>query len=507
MAPIPMRKLTALAAGLCLFVTSSCLRGADAPPERLDYWPQWRGPLGTGTSPTADPPLKWDEKTNIKWKVRLPGDRGSSTPAVWGDKVFVLATADTGKAASPQDLPKPAAGFEKRTKAPKTYHRFLVLCLDRRTGQTLWQQTACEKVPHEGHHDSHSYAAFSPVTDGKRVYALFGSQGLYAYDMGGKLLWKRDLGRMETRLGWGEGGSPAVHGDTLLVNWDHEGKDFLLAVNVADGATRWKVDRDEPTSWATPLVVDCKGKSQVIVNGTNRVRSYDLADGKVIWECGGQTLNAIPSPVAAGGVVYVMSGYKGAAVFAIPLDATGDITDKKKALWHYDRGTPYVPSPALVGDRLYFTQRNEPVLTCLNVKMGKPVIDRARLPGVDSFYASPAAAKDRVYLVGRDGTTLVLRHGASPAVNDGVEVLATNHLDDEIDASPVLVGKQLLLRGHRHLYCIESKVSIFDCRLPIADLKKNESGQFFKSPIGNRQSKIERGERDAQSGFCHRPGH
>jgi outer membrane protein assembly factor BamB len=454
-----MRKIVTLIVCLCILPSAPSLSLADVKDrdkERADKdnWPQWRGPLATGFSPTGDPPLKWDEKTNIRWKVRLPGDRGSSTPAVWGDRVFVLAAEDTGKEAAAQDLPKPNPGFDKRTNAPKTYYRFLVLCLDRKTGRTLWKQTACEKVPHEGHHDSHSYAAFSPVTDGKRVYALFGSQGLYCYDVAdGKQLWKRDLGRMETRLGWGEGGSPAVHGDTLVVNWDHEGKDFLLALHAADGTTRWKVDRDEPTSWATPLLVDYKGKTQVIVNGTNRVRSYDLsADGKLIWECGGQTLNAIPSPVSAGGVVYVMTGYRGAAAFALPLDATGDITDKKKELWRYNRGTPYVPSPLLAGDRLYFTQRNEPVLTCLDIKTGKPVIDAKRLPGIDSFYASPAGAGDRLYFVGRDGTTLVLRRA------DRVEVLATNRLDDEIDASPVLVGKQLLLRGHRHLYCIESLV-------------------------------------------------
>jgi outer membrane protein assembly factor BamB len=401
-------------------------------------------------APHGDPPLKWDEKTNLKWKVSLPG-RGSSTPAVWGDKVFVQAAEDTGRQAADKDLPRPDPKFDKKTNAPRTYYRFLVLCLDRQSGKVLWRKTACERVPHEGHHSSHSYAAFSPVTDGKRLYALFGSQGLYCYDLDGKLLWQRDLGRMETRLGWGEGGSPVIHGDTLLVNWDHEGKDFLLAVNTADGKDRWKVDRDEPTSWSTPLVVDYKSKPQVIVSATKRVRSYDLATGKQLWECGGQTINVIPSPVAAGGVVYCVSGYRGAAGLAIPLDAKGDITGTDKILWRCDRGTPYVPSPLLAGDRLWFTQRNEPILTTLDTKTGKPVIDRARLPGLSDLYASPAGARDRIYFVGRDGTTVVVRRA------DKLEVLAVNRLDDEIDASPVIVGKQLLLRSHRHLYCIEEK--------------------------------------------------
>lgn len=440
-----MRKFALLT---CLFFLPP-LR-ADEAGERLDNWPQWRGPLATGMAPHADPPLKWDAKTNIKWKAALPG-RGSSTPIVWGNKVFVQAAEDTGRLAADKDLPKADPTFNKKTKAPRTYYRFLVLCLDRNSGKILWRKTACERVPHEGHHPSHSYAAFSPVTDGKRVYALFGSQGLYGYNLEGKLLWQRDLGRMETRLGWGEGGSPVVHGDTLLVNWDHEGKDFLLALHAADGTDRWKVDRDEPTSWSTPLVVDYKGKAQVIVSATGRVRSYELDTGKQVWECGGQTVNVIPSPVAAGGVVYCVSGYKGAAAVAIPLDSSGDVTGTKKVLWRYDRGTPYVPSPLLAGNRLFFTQRNDPILTSLDIKTGKPVIGRARLPGLTDLYASPAGAKDRIYLVGRDGTTLVIRRA------DKLEVLATNRLDDDIDASPVLVGRQLLLRSHRHLYCIEEK--------------------------------------------------
>jgi len=440
-----MRKLVLLG---CLALFSS-LR-ADEPRERLDNWPQWRGPLATGMAPHGDPPLKWDEKTNIKWKVALPG-RGSSTPVVWGNKVFVQAAEDTGRQAADKDLPKADPAFQKKTNAPRTYHCFLVLCFDRSSGKVLWRKTACERVPHEGHHPSHSYAAFSPVTDGKRLYALFGSQGLYCYDLDGKLLWQRDLGRMETRLGWGEGGSPVVHGDTLLVNWDHEGKDFLLALNAADGKDRWKVDRDEPTSWSTPLVVDSKGKAQVIVSATRRVRSYDLATGKELWECGGQTVNVIPSPVAVGGVVYCVSGYMGSAAVAIRLDAEGDVTGTKKVLWRHERGTPYVPSPLLAGNRLWFTQRNEPILTTLDIKTGKPVIDRARLSGLSSLYASPAGAKDRIYFVGRDGTTAVVRRA------DKLDVLAVNRLDDEIDASPVIVGKQLLLRGHQHLYCIEEK--------------------------------------------------
>jgi outer membrane protein assembly factor BamB len=414
----------------------------------LENWHQWRGPLATGFSPLGDPPLHWDQKTNVKWKAPLSG-RGSATPIVWQNSIFIATAIDTGgkpDSSMPLSLdPK----FEKRTQSPGTIHQFVVLCIDRRNGRTRWQRIATEQVPHEGHHPTHSYAASSPTTDGHRLYVSFGSQGIYCYDLDGKLQWKRDLGRMNTRLGWGEGISPVVHGETLIINWDQEAESFISALDAQNGKTRWKVDRDEPTSWATPLVVDDNGRTQVIVSATNRVRSYDLATGELIWQCGGQTVNAIPSPVAADGVVYCMSGYKGSLACAIPLTASGDLTDSNQLLWRHTRGTPYVPSPLLVADRLYFTESNNPILTCLDAKTGKPLIDRQRLPNLGTLYASPASARDRIYFTDRNGTTLVIRR------SDKLEVLALNRLDDPIDASPVIVGKQILLRGEKFLYCIE----------------------------------------------------
>jgi outer membrane protein assembly factor BamB len=268
-------------------------------------------------------------------------------------------------------------------------------------------------------------------------------------------VWRRDLGDMRTRYGWGEATSPVVHGDSLIVNWDHEDKSFIIALDAATGSPKWRIDRDEPTSWATPLVVEPKtgqkDRVQVIVNGTNRVRSYDLASGKVVWQCGGQTVNAIPSPVLWGDTVLCMSGYRGATALAIPLDSEGDITDTSKVVWKHDKGTPYVPSPIVYRDHVYFTASNTAVLSCLEVATGKPVFEPRRVPGLGNLYASPAAAADRIYFVDRGGTTVVIKYGKE------LEVLAMNRLDDAIDASPVIVGKQLFLRGARHLYCIEAR--------------------------------------------------
>jgi outer membrane protein assembly factor BamB len=442
-----MRRLLSLTVAVC--VAGATSRAADdVVPDRLDNWHQWRGPLATGVAPKGDPPLKWDEKTNIKWKVEVPG-RGTSTPIVWKDQVFLLTAIDTGKAAAPADIPKRDERFDTKTKPPTTYHQFVVLALDRKTGQTRWKQTATEQVPHEGHHPTHSYAAGSPMTDGKFLYVSFGSRGIYCYDLDGKFQWKRDLGRMHTRFGWGEGTSPVIHGDAVVVNWDQEADSFIACLDAKTGQNRWKLNRDEPTSWATPLVVPHKGKDQVVVNGHKRVRSYDLANGKVIWECGGQTLNAIPCPVIRDGMAICMTGYRGSATRAISLDSTGDVTDK--VAWRYDRGTPYVPSPLLVGDRLYFTQANTDVLTCLDAVTGKPLVERERLPNLKALYASPVAAADRIYFTGRDGTTVVIKRA------DKIEILATNRLPEGIDASPAIVGKQLFLRGEKHLYCIEAK--------------------------------------------------
>jgi outer membrane protein assembly factor BamB len=433
---------------LCVCLAPCLVRADDVAAEKLDNWPHWRGPLVNGTAPKGDPPLTWDDKTHIKWKAPLQG-RGSATPIIWGDRVFVVTAIDTGRQAKPEDMPKVDPKLPVKTKPPTTYYQFVVLCFDRATGKERWRQVAAEAVPHEGHHPTHSYAAYSPTTDGKHLYVSFGSRGVYCYDFDGNRVWKRDFGLMHTRLAWGEGASPAIFGDALVVNFDQEVGSFVACLNAKNGETRWKVERDEVTTWATPLIVEHKNRVQVIVPATNHVRSYDLADGNLIWTGGPMTTNCIPSPLAANGVVYVMSGYQGAKAYAISLDAMGDVGDK--LIWKYERGTPYVPSPVLTGDRLYFTQSNDPLLTCLDIKTGKPLIDRERLPGISSIYASPVCAAGRIYITGRDGTTLVLKRGDKP------EILATNALDDPIDASPAVVGKQLFLRGEKFLYCIEEK--------------------------------------------------
>jgi outer membrane protein assembly factor BamB len=439
-------KRTATLLLLTFFLPASASAGGA--PKALEQWPHWRGPLATGAAPHGDPPTTWDEKTNIKWKVAVPG-KGNSTAIVWGEHVFIATALDTGRVAKPADIPKPDPKREYKTKAPNTYHQFMLMCFHRQTGKVRWQKLCAERVPHEGHHQTNSYASGSPTTDGKQVWVSFGSRGVYCFDFDGQPQWQRDLGVLQSRYGFGETSTPVLYGDNLILNWDQESGAKLIVLDAHTGKTRLEVDRNEPTTWNTPLVVEHKGVTQVIVNGTNTARSYDLATGKVLWQCGGMTINPIPSPVAADGVAYVMSGYNGALAIAVPLDARGDLTGTSKLLWKVNKGTPYCPSPLLVDGKLYFTQGNSNFFTCLDTQTGKPYVDRQRLENVTGFYASPVAAAGRIYLTDRDGVTLVLKQSTK------VEVLATNRLDDTIDGSPAVVGRQLLLRGHKYLYCIE----------------------------------------------------
>jgi outer membrane protein assembly factor BamB len=304
-------------------------------------------------------------------------------------------------------------------------------------------------VPHETTHGDASWASASPVTDGRHLIASFGSAGIFCYDLAGNLQWQVDLGDMRTRNGFGEGSSPAIHGDTVVVNWDHEGPSFIVALDKNSGEVKWRVERDEPTSWSTPVFAEVNGGTQVIVSATNKIRAYDLATGEVLWTCGGMTLNTIPSPIVDGQTVYASSGFRGNALLAIDLGAAkGDITDGKAVRWRFDRDTPYVPSMLLYGERLYFIKHNKGILSCFNTRSGEAVYGPERLDDLKGVYASPVGAGGHVYIVGRAGNTVVLRDGNS------FDVVAVNQLDDRFDASPAIVGDTLYLRGHKHLYSI-----------------------------------------------------
>ena len=453
------RKLQIAALACCLSNTWLPLQSNAA-----SQWPSWRGPQANGVATDAHPPIQWSETNHVQWKVTLPG-RGSSTPILWDDQVFILTAIPTGPEAAaetadasgqpPDRSERPrrggGGGGGGMVDRPTRAQQFTVLSFDRKTGKLRWTQSPRTQLPHEGHHKDHGFASASPVTDGKHLIVSFGSFGLYGYDLKGKLLWEKDLGDMRTRNSFGEGSSPALDGNTVVVLWDHEGDDFIVALDKRDGRELWRQTRDEPTGWCTPLIVSYGGRKQVIVNGTNKIRSYDLKDGKLLWECAGQTVNAIPSAVASQDRVFVMSGYRGNALQALRLDRSGDLTGTDGIVWSHAKSTPYVPSPLLVSDTLYFISNNSALLSAFDAVTGKAHFEAERLDGLNGVYASPVAADGRVYVVGRDGNTAVLRQGPR------LEVLAKNHLEDGFDASPAIVGRQIFLRGRQSLYCISEK--------------------------------------------------
>ncbi|MDB4668665.1 PQQ-like beta-propeller repeat protein [bacterium] len=413
-------------------------------------WHHWRGPDANGVSTTAKPPLQWSPTNNIQWKTPVEGN-GSSTPIIWGNKLFILTAINTGEVnptlPRPEDQPKRVFGITH----PNTSYEFVVLCLDRYTGKVLWRQTATKLIPHEGAHRDNNFASASPTTDGERLYCWFGSAGLFCYDLDGNKLWERNLGKIKMGASLGEGCSPVVHNGKIVIVRDHSRQSSIEVLNAKNGKLLWMVERHEKNAWATPAIVSHSGKTQVITTASGKVRSYDLNSGKVIWKCAGLTGNAIPCPVIEDDTVYCMTGYKGYSLMAIPLNAKGDITGSNKILWTKRRGTPYVPSPILYDGLLYFTQSNQALLSCVNAKSGKTYIDRTRLKGLTNIYASPVGADGRIYLNDRSGVTLVLKRSRE------LNVIAKNELGEQIVSSSALAGNQLLIRGRRFLYCISEK--------------------------------------------------
>jgi outer membrane protein assembly factor BamB len=422
----------------------ACARGAETNLNR--YWTQWRGPIANGVAPLANPPIEWSEKKNVRWKVELPG-KGHSSPIIFGDRVYVIAATPIG--AAQKAVHDSAPGVHDSVPVTHT-NQYWVMSLSRADGRVLWRRNLREEWPHEGGHETGSPASNSPVTDGEFIYAFLGSRGLFCLDTNGNLKWQKDLGKMQTLHAHGEGSSPVLSGDKLIVNWDHEGDSFLYAFDKRTGKQLWKTPRAEKTSWSTPLVVEVEGKPQVIVSATKRVRGYELATGKLIWECAGLTDNVVASPVHWRGMLIAGNSYYSQAMLGIRLaGAKGDITETSNVVWKINRLTPYVSSPLLYDDTLYHIRHNQNILVRLNPATGEFRGELLRLDGIRDFiFSSPVGASGRIYVTGRDGTTVVLKHNAENAT------LAVNHLDDSFSASAALVDKEIYLRGEKFLYCI-----------------------------------------------------
>jgi outer membrane protein assembly factor BamB len=393
--------------------------------------------------------LNWDDTKNVAWKANIPG-RGFSTPVIFGDRIYLttavpLAAAPAATAASGGGGRRGAGGG-----VGVGEHRFVVMAIDRKTGKAVWEKTAAESTPHEGYHGRYgSFASNSPVTDGKMVYASFGSRGVYAYDLDGNLKWKKNLPPMRMRNQFGEGTAPVIDGKFLILNCDQETDSFLLVLDKTTGEQVWRAPREEVSSWAPPLVLTHNGVRQMIVAATNKVRSYELATGKVIWECGGLGTNVIPTPVVHNDIVIVMSGHRDPNLLAIKLGGSGDITGSKHVLWTNQRGNSYTPSPVLQDGKLYFVT-DSGMLSCFDAATGEPYYQQQRLGKPYNFKASPTAANGKLYLATEEGDIVVVKMG------EKFEVLAVNTLTDQsFISSPIIVDGTVYLRSQNTLYAIQ----------------------------------------------------
>lgn len=426
-----------------LAVIVTAVSAAGGLSARQAHWPQWRGPALNGVA-AGDAPLEWSDSGSVSWKVEIPG-RGFSSPVVWGDRLFLTTAVPTRSDAAPPE----AGGRGPGGNVGVQEHRFLVMAFDRLSGKPLWEQTAATAT-HEGYHRLYgSFASNNPATDGVRVYAFFGSQGLYAYDMNGKQIWKRDFNqRMKMRLQFGEGSAVVLHEGTLITVFDHQEQGLLAVTDAATGRELWSIPRNEGSSWSTPLVVTHQGKKQVVVTATPKVMAFDLETGKLAWEVTGLGLNPIPTPVQGGDVVYVMSGYRDPKLLAIRLGRTGDLTGTDAVLWEATRGLSYTASPVLHDDILYLLTDNGQ-LSALNARTGAPHYQQQRLPKPYNFKASPIAVNGRLYLASEEEDVLVVKAG--PAY----EVLATNTLSGQsFIATPVVAAGDVYLRSRTHLFRI-----------------------------------------------------
>ena len=439
---LPVFVLIAAVFLLLLLFPAPTLTAADA-----GHWPQWRGPFNNGTA-RGDAPLEWSDTKNIAWKAPIPG-RGHSSPIIWGDRIFVTTAVPTGKAGEGAPARDSGSRGPGGGAAAGQEHRFVVLCLDRNTGKVLWERAAKVATPHEGYHQRYgSFASNSPVTDGRRVYAFFGSRGVYCYDLDGRLLWQKEFGPLRMKNQFGEGTATVLDQDRLILNFDHDGDSFIVALDKNDGRELWRTSRDETSAWSQPLVVEYQDRRQIVVSATSKVRSYDFQTGKLIWECAGLGANAIPTPVAHNGIVYVMSGFRDPNLMAVRLGRQGDLTGSDAIIWTNKRGNSYTASPVLHENKLYFVT-DTGMLSCLNAATGEPYYQQQRLPKPYNFKASPVGAAGKLYLATENGDVVVMKMG------EKFDVLTTNTLSGQVFiSSPAVAEGSLYLRTQEALYCI-----------------------------------------------------
>ncbi|MFM8570713.1 MAG: PQQ-binding-like beta-propeller repeat protein [Pirellula sp.] len=427
-----------------------------------DRWPQFRGEQSRGiataaisaegTSSDSNLPDRWSTTENIAWKKDVPG-RGWSSPVVWDNRVF-LTTVVNSEAYEPA---KKGLYFGGERKAPTSVHQWKVLCLDLKSGETLWEKQIHEGVPRSSIHIKSSFASETPVTDGKRVYCCFGSLGIFCLDFDGNQLWQYDLEALPTRLGWGAAASPVVHDGRLYFCNDNERSSYLVCLDAQSGKEVWKVPREEKSNWSTPYIWKNKLRTEIVTAGTGQVRSYDM-EGNLLWSLRGMSSITIATPYEADGLLYVTSGYvadQSRPIYAIKPGASGDITLAEGAAssdaiaWSVPKGAPYNPSTLVYHGRLYVLY-DAGLFACYDAATGKEIYSRQRIPNGKAFTSSPWAYGDKIYCLNEEGQTFVIQAG------DEFKVLHTNAFeeDDMGMASPAILGDRVLIRTATRIYCV-----------------------------------------------------
>jgi outer membrane protein assembly factor BamB len=418
-------------------------------------WPSFRGPHASGVADGQQPPTRWDvEKGSTRlWKTPIPG-LGHSSPVVWGDRVFVT----TAVSSDPTSEFKPGLYGAGTPAKDVSKHSWRVYCLDKGTGKVLWERTACEGVPKLKRHIKSSHANATPATDGKHLVVSFASEGLYGYDLDGKLLWKRDLGLADAGafndpdLQWGAGSSPILYRGLVIVQCDRQKDSFLAAYDADTGSPVWSTPRDEPPSWATPTIYEGPRRVELIANGTNYIRGYDPLSGKELWRLARNSQITVPAPVAGNGLIYVTSGYYPIQpIYAVWAGATGDISlrgtaeSNEQVAWSKRRGGPYMPTPILYGKYLY-TCSNNGTVACYEARTGKQVYQE-RL-GSGGYSASPVAADGKLYFTSEEGEVSVVKAGPT------FELLAVNPMGDVCMATPAIADGRIFLRTQHFVFGI-----------------------------------------------------
>jgi outer membrane protein assembly factor BamB len=376
---------------------------------------------------------------------------------VWEDQIFITTAIQLDEKATEEAikrLKKATPGFGKLLGASKMTEnllQFVVFSINRETGEVNWKKIVREQLPHEGIHAHGSWASQSCVTDGEHIIAYFGSYGIYCFNMKGNLIWEKDLGDTHMEMAFGEGTSPVLYKNKLVIVWDQQDQSKIYVLDKNTGNEIWQKNREEHSTWATPVVTEVNGSAQIIVPGREKSIAYNIETGEEIWFLDGLSRDIIPSPVSDGKKTYLMTGFMASkkVIQAIDLKtAKGNLENSTALTWTGNNSTPYVSSPLVKNGKIYFLKGNRAQISCVDTKTGKYYYDGLKIEGMKSAYASPVAANGNIYIIDRNGTCSVIKEGTE------LKVIAQNSLDDKFDASPAIAGNILILRGFKSLYCI-----------------------------------------------------